>query len=172
VLSWARVESRGRRFAPVDLGALAARVVERLREEGAAAEAEIAVGALPTLPGDEAQLEQLLANLLDNALKFRGAEPPRIALDALDEGEAWHLRLKDNGIGLDARDAERIFAMFQRLHTAAERPGTGIGLAICRRVVERHGGRIWVESRPGAGATFHFTLAKHPAAAAGGESGE
>ena len=172
VLSWARIESRGRSFAPVDLAALAARVVERLRAESAAADAEISVGALPTLPGDEAQLEQLLYNLLDNALKFRGAEPPRVEIDALDAGDAWQLRVRDNGIGLDPKNGERIFAMFQRLHTAGERPGTGIGLAVCRRVVARHGGRIWVESRPGAGATFHFTLAKRPAAAARSESGE
>ncbi len=116
--------------------------------------------------GDEAQLELLFQNLLDNALKFRGAEPPRIRIDATEEESFWHLRVQDNGAGIAARDQDRIFALFQRLHTAHEAPGTGIGLALCRRVVARHGGRIWVESRPGEGATFHFTLARPPEAGA------
>ncbi len=172
VLSWARVESRGGRFAPVDLGAVAARVVERLRLEPAAADARFAIAPLPTVEGDAAQLEQLLWNLFDNALKFRGAEPPKVELDADDEGALWHLRVRDNGIGLDPRQSERIFAMFQRLEPEGGRPGTGIGLAICRRVAGRHGGRIWVESRPGEGATFHVTLAKRPAAAAPAAPGD
>ena len=172
VLSWARVESRGGRFAPVDLGAVAARVVERLRLEPAAADARFVIAPLPTVEGDAAQLEQLLWNLFDNALKFRGAEPPKVELDADDESALWHLRVRDNGIGLDPRQSERIFAMFQRLEPEGGRPGTGIGLAICRRVAGRHGGRIWVESRPGEGATFHVTLAKRPAAAAPAAPGD
>lgn len=165
VLGCARIESRGRSFRPVDLAPLFARVVERLEPERAAAGAEISSDPLPTLPGDEAQLEQLLQNLLDNALKFRAPaaeRAPRIHLAARDEGETWHLALRDNGIGIAPQDSERIFAIFQRLHTADEIPGSGIGLAICRRIVARHGGRIWVESRPDEGSTFHFTLAKRP----------
>jgi len=169
VLGCARIESRGRSFQPVDLAALFARVVERLEPERAAAGAEISHDPLPSLPGDEAQLEQLLQNLLDNALKFRAPaakRAPRIHLAARDEGESWHLELRDNGVGIAPQDAERIFAIFQRLHTADEIPGNGIGLAICRRIVARHGGRIWVESRPDEGSTFHFTLAKRPHAVA------
>ncbi len=169
VLGCARIESRGRSFQPVELAALFARVVERLEPERTAAGAEIGHDPLPTLPGDEAQLEMLLQNLLDNALKFRAptaSRPPRIHLAARDEGELWHFRLSDNGIGIAPQDSERIFAIFQRLHTADEIPGSGIGLAICRRIVARHGGRIWVESRPDEGSTFHFTLAKRPNAVA------
>jgi PAS domain S-box-containing protein len=171
VLGCARIESRGQAFAPVDLEALFARVVQRLEPERVAVGAEIGHDPLPTVHGDESQLEQVVQNLLDNALKFRapaGSRPPRVHLAATDEGEAWHFRMRDNGIGIAAQDLDRVFVIFQRLHTADESPGTGIGLAVCRRVVARHGGRIWVESRPGAGSTFHFTLAKRSAAAAGG----
>jgi signal transduction histidine kinase len=110
--------------------------------------------------GDEAQLDLLFQNLLDNALKFRGADPPRIRIEATEDPGFWHLRVQDNGTGIPVKDQERIFALFQRLHTAREAPGTGIGLALCRRIVARHGGRIWVESLPGEGSTFHFTLAR------------
>jgi PAS domain S-box-containing protein len=175
VLGCARIESRGRAFAPVDLESVFARVAQRLEAERAAAGAEIRHEPLPTLAGDETQLEQLLQNLLDNALKFRapaGSRAPLVQLAAAEEDDAWHFRLRDNGIGIAAPDAERIFGIFQRLHTASEIPGSGIGLAICRRVVARHGGRIWVESRPGEGSTFHFTLAKRSPATAAAERGD
>ena len=107
------------------------------------------------MPG---QLKQVIENLLSNAVKFRGPAPPRIHLAARRHGPEWVFSVRDNGIGLDPQYAHRIFQMFQRLHTRREYPGTGIGLAICKRIVERHGGRIWVESAPGQGATFYFTL--------------
>ncbi|MBP9145628.1 MAG: PAS domain-containing protein [Thermoanaerobaculia bacterium] len=160
VLRLARIEGSDEGFARVDLEALVARVAARLETVRAAADARIDCATLPVVRGDEAQLDLLFQNLLDNALKFRGAEPPRIRIDATEEESFWHLRVQDNGAGIAARDQDRIFALFQRLHTAHEAPGTGIGLALCRRVVARHGGRIWVESRPGEGATFHFTLAR------------
>ncbi|HVS14802.1 MAG TPA: ATP-binding protein [Thermoanaerobaculia bacterium] len=167
VLRCARIENASAAFGPVDLDAVLARVLERLEPERAAAGAEITHGTLGELQGDEFQLDQLLQNLLDNALKFRGADPPRIHVDAADEGDALHLHVGDNGIGIPAKDRERIFLMFQRLHGEREVPGTGIGLAVCRRVAARHGGRIWVESEPGQGSTFHVTLAKRaPAKAA------
>ena len=168
VLRCARIDSHGEEFAVVDLEAVLDRVLERAGGELAALGGRVERERLPAVTGDESQLEQLFENLLDNALKFRGSAPPRLEIGAEDEGGAWHLRFRDHGVGLDPADAERIFVMFQRLHTEAEVPGSGIGLAVCRRIVARHGGRIWVESQPGAGATFHVTLAKRAAARSGG----
>jgi light-regulated signal transduction histidine kinase (bacteriophytochrome) len=125
---------------------------------------------LPTVRADQAQLVQVFQNLLANAIQYRGDEPPRIHISAQDCGAEWLLGVKDNGIGIDPRYAQYVFGVFKRLH-GKERPGTGIGLAICQRIVERHGGRIWVESEPGQGATFFFTLPKAAAReAAGGQS--
>jgi len=160
VLRCARIENASARMTEVDLGEVVARVLERLEPERAACDAAIETGRLPVVWGDAFQLEQLLQNLIDNALKFRGADRTRIRIDAIDEAGEWHLRVRDNGIGIPEKDAERVFLLFQRLHTAGEVPGSGIGLAVCRRVVARHGGRIWVESIPGNGSTLHCTLSK------------
>jgi signal transduction histidine kinase len=108
--------------------------------------------------GEAQQVGLVFQNLLGNALKFHGAALPRIHVSARPEGAMWVFAVQDNGIGMEAKQAERIFQVFQRLHTRSEYPGTGIGLAICKKVVERHGGQIWVESEPGHGATFFFTL--------------
>jgi len=118
------------------------------------------VDSLPVVTADNSQLQQVFHNLLINALKFCGPEPPQIHIAAQQKEQEWVFSVRDNGIGLDQRYAERIFVIFQRLHTRREYPGTGIGLAICKRIVERHDGRIWVESEPGKGATFYFTLPK------------
>ena len=109
---------------------------------------------LPTVMGDEKQWAQLFQNLLSNAIKFRGHEPPRIHVSAKRTEVGWLFSIRDNGIGLDPQYADRIFVIFQRLHTREDYPGTGIGLAICKKIVERHNGRIWVESDLGKGATF------------------
>ena len=120
--------------------------------------AEITHGELPTVRADGTQLAQLFQNLIGNALKFRGEAPPKIRVDARREHDSWHFSVRDNGIGIDSKDQDRIFLIFQRLHRRQQYPGTGIGLAICKRIVDRHAGRIWVESDPGQGATFHFAL--------------
>jgi light-regulated signal transduction histidine kinase (bacteriophytochrome) len=113
---------------------------------------------LPFVYGDEVQLVRVFQNLLDNAMKFRGAEPPRINVSAKTVDDKIQISLTDNGIGIDKIYFERVFTIFQRLHTKVEYPGTGIGLAICKRTIERHGGKIWFESEPGKGTTFFFTL--------------
>ena len=113
---------------------------------------------LPNVHGDAKLLGLVFQNLIGNALKFRGQEPPQIHVSARQKGAHWLFSVQDNGIGIDPQHAERIFEVFQRLHTRKEYAGTGIGLAICRKIVERHGGRIWVKSEPGKGAAFFFTV--------------
>ncbi|MFZ0547152.1 MAG: ATP-binding protein [Candidatus Promineifilaceae bacterium] len=121
-------------------------------------DATIIVDPLPTLPVDASQISRLLQNLIGNALKFHGDSPPEIRISAHQRSDDWLFSVSDNGIGIDPKNAERIFLIFQRLHARNEYPGTGIGLAVCKKIVENHNGRIWVESRPGKGATFCFTL--------------
>jgi light-regulated signal transduction histidine kinase (bacteriophytochrome) len=119
--------------------------------------------ALPEVMADGGQLVQLFQNLIGNAIKFGGDEPPRIHISARQDSGEWVFSVRDNGIGVEAQYAERIFVMFQRLHGREEFPGTGIGLAICKKIVERHGGKIWLETNNGTGATFSFTLRAAPA---------
>jgi signal transduction histidine kinase len=154
-------------YARVGRGALARRVVDcevvldgvlaDLATAVAESGAEVTRGPLPAIPGDPGQLGQLLRNLISNAIRFRAEAPPRISINAERQGAFWRFAVRDNGVGIERRHQDRIFVIFQRLH-GPEVPGTGIGLAICRKIVELHGGRMWVESAPGQGATFQFTL--------------
>jgi len=108
--------------------------------------------------GDPTQLRQVFQNLLGNAITYSGDNPPQIHVEAEQQGRKWLLSVSDEGIGIDADDQDRVFQVFQRLHSRDEHAGTGLGLALCQRIVERHGGEIWVESDPGEGSTFSFTL--------------
>ncbi|HEV8713491.1 MAG TPA: ATP-binding protein, partial [Candidatus Binatia bacterium] len=158
LLAYTHVGGKAQEFTAVDCEAVLRHTLGDLRiaiEENGAA---VTHDPLPTVRGDAGQLGIVFQNLIGNALKFRGTAPPRIHIAARQDGGQWIFSVRDNGIGIDLRQAEQIFQVFQRLHTRSEYPGTGIGLAICKKIVERHGGRIWVESAPGQGATFFFTL--------------
>jgi PAS domain S-box-containing protein len=151
----------GRRVGPLQStqsGVVAREVIERLRPRIEEAQADVALGALPVVNADETQLAQVLQNLIGNALKFRSTRPPKIRLNASPHNGEWLFSVEDNGIGIDQQFADRIFQMFQRLHEQGKYEGSGIGLAIAKKIVERHGGRIWFESQLGVGTTFYFTL--------------
>jgi light-regulated signal transduction histidine kinase (bacteriophytochrome) len=158
LLSYSRVMTQGRSPQPVDAKVACTAALENLRKSIEESHARVSVGTLPTVKADATQLTQLFQNLIGNALKYRNERAPEIRVDAKPTEQAWLFSVQDNGIGIEPQYYERIFQMFQRLHTRAEYSGTGIGLAICRRIVERHGGRIWVESQPGAGSTFLFAI--------------
>lgn len=114
--------------------------------------------SLPTVEGDENQLRQVFQNLLSNAIEYSGDQPPQIYISSERDGKMWTLAVHDEGIGIDSSDTDRIFNIFQRLQSDNEQPGSRIGLAVCRRIIERHNGEIWVESEPGEGSSFFFTL--------------
>ncbi len=158
VLAYSRVSSRGGAFEMVDFELLADAAAAELEALFAETGAGYRRESLPRLEADAAQIQQLFTNLFANAVKFRGPRPPDIRLSAIQERDHWRFCVADNGIGMRPADQERIFEMFQRLHGEDEYPGTGIGLAICRGIVERHGGSIWVESEPGQGSRFFFTI--------------
>ena len=159
LLAFSRIGTRGNPFASVDCGEIFQTAKENLEVAIAESGAVITNGPLPALVADPMQLTQLFQNLFSNAIKFRRRqEAPRIHVSAVRRHGAWQFSLHDNGIGIAPQYFERIFIIFQRLHGREEYSGTGIGLAICKKIVERHGGRIWVESEPGTGSTFHFTI--------------
>lgn len=158
LLAYARVGGSDLTFTSVDCEALLARSLSDLQITIKESGATVTYDPLPSLPGDATCLGLVFQNLIGNALKFRSATPPQIHISARREGRYWRFSVRDNGIGIDPEQAERIFEVFHRLHTRDEYQGTGIGLAICKRIVERHGGRIWVESMPEQGSTFCFTL--------------
>ncbi|MDQ3812825.1 MAG: PAS domain S-box protein [Armatimonadota bacterium] len=158
LLAYSRVGTRGQPFVPVEMTAVLNDALANLKVLIAESGAVVTHDVLPTVSGDATQLTQVFQNLIGNAIKFRGERPPHIHIAVQREGSDWRFAVRDNGIGIEPQYAERIFIIFQRLHTRTEYPGTGIGLAICKKIVERHGGRIWVESEPGQGSTFYFTI--------------
>jgi PAS domain S-box-containing protein len=160
LLAYSRVGTRGRDFRPVRLEAVVERARTNLRGALEESGGELTHEGLPVVEGDESQLVQLMQNLAGNALKFRGEAAPRVHVSALEREDEYEITVRDNGIGIEPQYFERIFMVFQRLHDKGTYPGTGIGLAICKKVVDRHHGRIWVESSPGQGSRFHFTLPK------------
>ena len=162
LLSLARLNSQARPMLPVALETVLADALQHLRLLVAEKGATVTHDTLPVVAADARQLGQLLQNLLGNALKFHGAAAPMIHVGARRQAGFWHISIADNGIGIDAKFFERIFVLFQRLHLRSNYPGTGIGLALCKKVVERHGGQITVQSEPGKGATFTFTLPLTP----------
>jgi signal transduction histidine kinase len=160
LLAYSRVETRGKPFAMTDCASPLSEAIKNLSETITATGARVTCTAMPVLSVDSAQLTQLFQNLIGNAIKFHGASPPEVEVSARDTGEAWEFTVRDNGIGIETQYFDKIFVIFQRLHSRDEYPGTGVGLAICKKVVERHGGRIWVESEMSKGSAFYFTIPK------------
>ncbi|MGE5350783.1 MAG: CHASE domain-containing protein [Acidobacteriota bacterium] len=160
LLEYSRVATRGKPFEPVDTGEIIQTVMNNLQISIKKNNAIIKYDSLPWVVGDDIQLMQLFQNLISNSMKFKSNKVPEIDVKAEDRGYEWLFSVHDNGIGIDLQFKERIFIIFQRLHEREEYPGTGIGLAVCKKIVERHGGHIWVESEPGEGSTFYFTLPK------------
>lgn len=165
LLALSRIGTQAKPSEPVDTDAVLQRVVSDLQQVIEAAGATVvSPQPLPTVLADGTQIGQLFQNLVGNAMKFRGQEPTRVDITAvpIEDGKSWQFSFQDNGIGIEPQYFERIFVIFQRLHGKEQYPGTGIGLAICKKIVERLGGRLWVESQPGSGANFLFTLPALP----------
>ena len=158
LLAYSRVRQPGERFDAVDTRAAVDAVLGVLAREVEASGAQVVVGDLPTVQGNRTQIEQVFQNLIGNALKFTNSGPPRVDVSAHREDGAWRFSVRDHGIGIDPDKTELIFKMFQRLHTDEEFPGTGIGLPICKRIVENHGGRIAAAPADGGGTVMTFTL--------------
>jgi PAS domain S-box-containing protein len=158
LLVYSRVATRGQPFTPTDCATIVRTALANLEVAIAESGARVTYTDLPTVMGDPTQLTQLFQNLISNACKFRNQQPAAIHIAAEPHEGAWVFSVRDNGIGIEPQYFERIFGLFQRLHTRVEYGGTGIGLAICKRIVERHGGRIWLESQPQQGSTFYFTI--------------
>jgi light-regulated signal transduction histidine kinase (bacteriophytochrome) len=172
LLAYSRVGTRGEAFGATDCENVLRDVLDDLQTATAETGATVTHDPLPVLPADRSQLHQLLQNLIGNAIKFRGDAPPRVHVSASRQGDEWLFTVADNGIGIEAEYADRVFVIFQRLHSRRRYPGTGVGLAICKKIVERHGGRIWLESAVDRGTRVCFQLpagaVEERAAATGG----
>jgi light-regulated signal transduction histidine kinase (bacteriophytochrome) len=158
LLTYSRVDTRGHPSVSVDCVRAVEQALFNLQVAIREAGARVDVGMLPTLQADETQINQLFQNLIGNAIKFHSNEPAEVRVWAERDGPAWRFAVRDNGIGIEAQYAERIFIIFQRLHGREQYSGTGIGLAVCKKIVQRHGGKIWFDSTPGKGSTFYFTI--------------
>jgi len=160
LLSYSRIGTRGSAPVPVDMNTALGEALANLQVSISQARALVTNDTLPVVMADYTQLVQVFQNLIGNAVKFHGEDPPRIHVSAVEDGNEWKVSVKDNGIGIEPQYFDRIFVIFQRLHTADKYKGTGIGLALCKRIIQRFGGNMWVESEPGKGSTFYFTLKK------------
>lgn len=158
LLSVSRITTRTQPFVSVDCSEILNSVLSDLKVMITETGARINSGKLPVITADPSQMRQLFQNLISNSIKFRGTSVPEISISAVRKNSEWEFSFSDNGIGIDPRQTERIFVIFQRLHTREEYPGTGIGLAVCKRIVEHHGGSISVESEKGKGTRFYFTI--------------
>jgi light-regulated signal transduction histidine kinase (bacteriophytochrome) len=158
LLTYSRVETSEQPFGTVSMDQVMITALRDLREAVETSGATVTVQDLPEVHADFHHMVQVMENLLGNAIKFRRDEPPMVKVSAIMTGKEWVFSVMDNGIGIDKEYSDKVFQMFQRLHPRETFPGTGIGLAICKKVIERHGGRIWFESEPGVGTTFFFTL--------------
>ncbi|ELZ00917.1 PAS/PAC sensor signal transduction histidine kinase [Natrialba chahannaoensis JCM 10990] len=158
LLEYSRVGTQGDPFEPVELNEVINDACTDLQLQIENSDAHIESGSLPQVSGDKGQLCRVFQNVLSNAIEYSGDDPPRIAVSAERDGSKWRISVRDEGIGIDPEKTDRIFEVFQRLHSRDESEGTGIGLALCRRIIERHDGEIWVESEPGEGSTFSFML--------------
>ena len=158
LLTYARVDNKSESWITVESGSVCQLAVGNLSQAIKEAEAEVVVGKLPVVWADATQLEALFQNLIGNAVKFRGDRRPRVTITAQKTDQGWQFAVRDNGIGIKPEFHGRVFEIFKRLESPENYAGTGIGLAICKRIVERYGGKIWVESQFGQGSTFYFTL--------------
>lgn len=158
ILEYSQIRAEGREFEPVDMSKVLAQALQNLKVPLETTQAKVSYDPLPVVMGDRLQLVRVLENLLDNALKFRSQKTPEIHLSASQSESEWIFSVRDNGIGIAREYQERIFKIFKRLHTRERYPGTGIGLSLVKRIVERHGGRVYVESTLGEGSTFYFTI--------------
>ncbi len=160
LLAFSRLNTQAKEFEPVLMDVALSDVLNNLKTSISYNKAQITYDKLPAVNGDPSQMNQLLQNLIANAIKFCGDEPPQISISSQDLGDQWLFCVEDKGIGIQPQYQEQIFSIFKRLHTREEYEGTGIGLAICKRIVERHNGKIWVESEFGKGSNFYFKLPK------------
>jgi light-regulated signal transduction histidine kinase (bacteriophytochrome) len=160
LLTYSRLGTRGKPFEPTDCHSVLGQVLVNLDNIIQRNHALITNDDMPTIAADETQLIQLFQNLITNAIKFKSEVQPRIHVSVKERDNQWVFSISDNGIGIEPEFKDRVFVIFQRLHSKNKYPGTGMGLAICKKIVERHGGRIWFDSVPGKGSTFHFTISK------------
>ncbi|MDP4192655.1 MAG: ATP-binding protein [Bacteroidota bacterium] len=160
LLDYSRVTTQGKAFETLDSSEILENVLSRMKLSIEETGTKLIISSLPKIKGDSIQIEQLFQNLLSNSIKFRSNKEPVIQISAEDKDNLWLFSFRDNGIGIEQKFKDRIFVIFQRLHSQQEYPGTGIGLALCKKIVERHGGNIWMESTPGEGTTFYFTIPK------------
>jgi light-regulated signal transduction histidine kinase (bacteriophytochrome) len=158
LLDYSRVTTRGKKLGRVDVASIVGQVFANLQQRIEESHAIITQDDLPVIEADESQMMRLFQNLIDNALKFKSDTPPHVHISTHKEGVFYIFTVSDNGIGIDSQYADKIFQIFQRLNTSQKYPGTGVGLAICKRIVERHGGKIWIESKVGNGSKFFFTI--------------